>query len=122
MLRQLPQPPSPPLSLSQDVEATQLSACDSSAVAPIERAKDSQVFRVQLAQDTNIDETAFSQKNTASASSQENTASASYQDRASLVSNQDDVRGNESERTKMNLSTTVMMRTGAPTKVLTTLK
>ncbi|ETN14904.1 hypothetical protein PPTG_07154 [Phytophthora nicotianae INRA-310] len=36
MLRQLPQPPSPPLSPSQDVAVTQLSACDSSAVTPSE--------------------------------------------------------------------------------------
>ncbi|ETM01279.1 hypothetical protein L917_02115 [Phytophthora nicotianae] len=88
MLRQLPQPPSPPLSPSQDVAVTQLSACDSSAVTPSERGEASQVFRVQLAQDTNIDE---------AASSQENTAPAPSQEQAAPVSSQDDVRGDESE-------------------------
>ncbi|ETP31692.1 hypothetical protein F442_19446 [Phytophthora nicotianae P10297] len=86
MLRQLP-PPLPPLSSSQDVAATQFSACDSSAVTPSECGEDSQIFRVQLAQDTNIDE---------AASSQENIAPASSQERAAPVSSQDDVRGDES--------------------------
>ncbi|ETP13181.1 hypothetical protein F441_11588 [Phytophthora nicotianae CJ01A1] len=88
MLRQLPRRLSPPLSPSQDVAATPLSACDFSAVTPSECAVDSQVFRVQLAQGTNIDE---------ATSSQENTAPAPSQERATPVSNQDDVHGDESE-------------------------
>ncbi|ETO62451.1 hypothetical protein F444_19633 [Phytophthora nicotianae P1976] len=44
MLRQLP-PPLPPLSSSQDVAATQFSACDSSAVTPSECGEDSQRLR-----------------------------------------------------------------------------
>ncbi|ETN14120.1 hypothetical protein PPTG_07781 [Phytophthora nicotianae INRA-310] len=88
MLRQLPPPPSPPLSPSQDFAATLISVCDSSAVTPSECAEDSQVFRVQLAQGTNIDE---------AASSQENTAPAPSQEQAAPVSSQDDVRGDESE-------------------------
>ncbi|ETN14128.1 hypothetical protein PPTG_07787 [Phytophthora nicotianae INRA-310] len=88
MLRQLPPPPSPPLSPSQDFAATQISVCDSSAVTPSECAEDSQVFRVQLAQDTNIDE---------AASSQENTAPVTSQEREAPASSQDDVRGDESE-------------------------